>query len=133
MECGWVFRLPQESAPYETLWERVEHMVNKVPIFRQDALEHLCRQQVKDKQRYKVKHYQFKLGQQVLVSRDWIGAIGKNFKPKWDGPFEIVKCYGHGTYVLEDHQGVQTKSINRDKLKLFKDRLYLKLIIVIEN
>ena len=78
-------------------------MVNKVPIFRQDALEHLRRQQAKDKQKYKVKHYQFKLGQQVLVSHNWIGAIGKNFKPKWDEPFEIVKCYDHGTYVLEDH------------------------------
>ena len=73
------------------------------------------------------------MGDKVLIHKDWIGKIDKNFNEKWDGPFTIVKKYNYETYVVEDEYGIQSKPINGDRMKLYKTRLYLELIIVLEK
>ncbi|HET9432989.1 MAG TPA: hypothetical protein VFO37_04490, partial [Chitinophagaceae bacterium] len=62
-----------------------------------------------------------------------IGKIGKTFDQKWDGPFTIIKKYSHGTYVMENETGVQSKPINGDRMKKYRDRLYMEPIIILEK
>ena len=108
-------------------------MVEQVPIFRKQALDNLIKNQEKMKQDDQVTPYQFKIGQQVLLKKEVFTPWRKGLEPKWEGPFDIAEVLSGGTYRLRNHMGVQAKPINGDRLKLYKDRLFMQPIIVIEN
>ena len=129
LEFGRVLRLPKESLHQETIWERIKHMVTQMPTIRSSALEHLINQQHKETPKI-IKETQFQVGDSVLVHKTW---LGKTMKPKWEGPFTIIKVFSHGTYAIIDKDGGTSKPINGDRLRLYKDRLYLEPIVVIEN
>ena len=78
---------------------------------------------------YKVKPVEFKIGQQVLLKKETFQPWQKALEPKWEGPFVINKVYNNGTYLLKG----QTKAVNGDRLKEYKDQIYQEPIVIIEN
>ena len=67
-----------------------------MPLFRENVLERIL---AKQNERTWVPYFQIE--DQVLLQR--LGQP-KSLRPKWDGPFVIVKSAGHGTYyILRDH------------------------------
>jgi hypothetical protein len=133
LEYGRNLRLPLEIQPSMTIWERVQHMVTQVPIFREQAIAKIKQSHQEMKQRDNVRQCDFKKGQQVLLKKETFSPWKKGLEPKWEGPFEIAEVLSHGTYRIKNHIGVQAKPINGDRLKGYKDRLFMEPIIVIEN
>jgi len=133
LEFGRALRLPQECKHNETIWERMQHMVENVPIFRKNAKDMLKKAQEKSKQKDKVKPTKFQIGDFVTVQKTWLGDITKTFGPKREDPLEIIKVYDHETYVLLNQDGTPTKPINGDRLKLYKKRKFLQPIVVVEH
>lgn len=127
LEYGREVRIPLEITKDETIWERIKKLVIDVPIFRKEAQDKLREHQKRQAQPKHTK--EFECGQKVLLRKYTHGW----HEPKWEGPYEITKKYSHGTYQLEDEDGRLTKPINGDHLKLYKDRLFMKPIIVIEH
>jgi hypothetical protein len=105
-------------------------MVNKVPMIRESAKLNIKESQDKMKQRDNIKETQFQIGDEVLIKKSW---LGKSLGPNWEGPYEIIKIFSHGTYAVRNYDGTQSKAINGDRLKLFHRRKNLTPIIVIEN
>ena len=56
----------------------------------------------------------------------------KTFGPKQEDLLEIIKVYDHRTYVLLNQDGIPTKPINGDRLKLYKKRKFLQPVVVVE-
>src|ERR1043166_179019 len=132
---GRTMRMPSETNPEMTVWERIKHVVEKVPIFRSNAKQHLTLIQQKQKEKQIIRGItrKFQVGDKVLVKRSELGKITKTFGEKWLGPYTVVQAYDYGTYVLEDEMGTLTKPINGDRMKLYYDRLNMEPIIVIEQ
>lgn len=127
LEYGREVQLPTAIGKSETMWERIKKLVIDVPIFRKEAQDKLKEHQKRQAQPKRTQD--FECGQQVLLRKYTHGW----HEPKWEGPYTIIKKYSHGTYQLEDEDGRSTKPINGDHLKLYKGRLFMKPIIVIEN
>jgi Integrase zinc binding domain/Integrase core domain len=133
LEFGRAMKLPKEANKNETIWERMSHLIREVPIIRKNALQKLIKNQEKMKQQYNVKQTDFKVGQQVLLKKEVFTPWQKALEPKWEGPFEILERYSHGTYLLKNYAGIVAKPINGDRLKLYKNRSYLEPIVVVET
>ena len=93
-------------------------------LFRENVLERIL---AKQSESTWVPHFQ--IGDQVLLLRS---KQPKSLRPKWDGPFVIVKIAGHGTYyILKDHD--RTDVVHGNRLRLYQSRLQLEPIIIVES
>ena len=133
LEFGRTLRLPKECKYNESVWERIQHMVDKVPMFRKTAKQTIKKAQEKMIQSHKVKQVTFQIGDLVTIEKSHLGEIIKTLGPKREEPLEIIKVYSHGTYVLRNKDGTPTKAINGDRLKLYKRRKFQLPIVVVEQ
>src|SRR5262245_25524201 len=112
-----------------SIWEKIEHMVTKVPILKENVIPALKKAKEKDRQRHKVKQTLFNVGDQVMIAVE----SKRLLDPKWNGPVTLVKKYDNGIYVYELSDKSISKAINENRLKLFKNWLDMESIVVIQN
>src|SRR5262245_27816735 len=129
MNYGRELRLPGQYSNQMTVWDRIEYMVSRVPILRESVIPALKRAKEKDQQRHKINQTTFEIGDQVMIAIE-------NRRPlaaKVDGPVTLIRKYNNGTYAYEQPDRTISKAINGDRLKLFKHRLNMEPIVVIET
>ena len=127
MEYGRDLRMPLDIQRSTSIWDRLIRLIRDVPIFRKEAQQRLISKQKLQPNTTK-RLREFQVGDQVLIRKTTHGW----HETKWDGPFEITKKFSHGTYQLQDENGRTSKPINGNLLKIYKDRKYLELVIIIE-
>src|ERR1044072_9352292 len=109
--------LLMEAKKEESLWERIKHLVTNMPLFRENMLKRILA-----KQSNSIWVLHFQIGDQVLLQRS--GQL-KSLRPKWDGPYVIIKIVGHGTYyILRDHD--HTDVVHGNRLRMYQSRPNLK-------
>ena len=97
--------------------------MTNMPLFRENVLERIL---AKQQESTWVPHFQ--IGDQVLLQ---CSDQPKSLRPKWDGPFVIVKIAGHETYyILRDHD--HTDVIHGDRLRLYHSCPQLEPIVVMK-
>ncbi|GJR68283.1 reverse transcriptase domain-containing protein [Tanacetum coccineum] len=66
------------------------------------------KQQVEKYYNQRVHHKQFKVGEFVLRKKELskVENTGK-FRPKWEGPYEVIETYEMGTYKLGSMEGAE--------------------------
>jgi hypothetical protein len=83
----------------------------------------------KSQAKYKVRHdkhrvdHQFQVGDQVWlhINKDRMKGEGKNIKPIWYGPFEILEKIGTNAFRLDLPSYMQMYSVvNVENLKLYE-------------
>src|SRR5262245_8872704 len=103
LEFGRFLRVDGEKIKPETIWDRLKHMVEQVPLIHQNVIPRIKKAKQRDQQRYKIKPHEFHKGDKVMVHIE----NAKTFQPKWEGPFEIEEVYDKGTYALKlDHNEI---------------------------
>ena len=122
-------RLPmdeeEESSPRK-LMDRLQCLLDELPLKRLQAKQNVAQQQIKQKQwhdhQLKVTHT-FNIGDKVLFfraekERQWSGKLDE----KWKGPYYIHSVRPHGSYKLRDIYGRVLKApINSILLKAYHE------------
>jgi hypothetical protein len=126
-------RLPIDLHEEENLQvenDRIQQIVDQLPITRAAAKERIGYAQVKQKNKHDVKVHKpqgFEIGNKVLYFNVTLDhSHSGKFKPKWKGPFVIHQQLPNGAYKLitTDGQLIATP-INGNLLKPYKEPLFL--------
>jgi hypothetical protein len=122
----------------EVMYDRLQTIINHLPIVRETARQQIQIQQQKQKDRHDQhlkKEVKFQIGEKVLLydakkEKQWTGK----FDDKWKGPYYIHSVGRTGSYKLRELTGqVIATPYNGKLLKLYRDRLNWEPTIVITS
>ena len=131
-------RLPTDGNNIQpiNLSDRIDHLINKLPIERYQTKEVIKEAQKKQKEqhdkRFKRKQ-DFKIGDKILYynaakEKQWSGKL----EEKWKGPYFIHEIIVHGSYKIKDTTGKVLKTpVNGELLKIYHSRENFEPMVVI--
>lgn len=131
MVYGRSARLPMDSLEEPNNYmekDRLSHLINEVPLIRQEAKQTISRSQNKQKDRHDQqvrKHTQFQKGDEVLYFKVALDqSHSGKLQPKWKGPYIIHAVLPHEAYKICTVEGhVLDAPVNGNLLKrYFKPR-----------
>jgi hypothetical protein len=118
----------------DVLMERLYHLIDTLEEDRQEVVQRVQLEQVKQKNRHDQQKVskQLQIGEKVLVERTWLKTnFSSKLEDKWTGPYFVHEAIGDNVYKLRTMEGKMVKNVvHGNRLKLYKERTLEPYVVI---